>query len=222
LLGDSGMRPDHAAVLNDLLDQTRRLSSLTEGLLLLARADAGSIKTQPDEADLIPILERCIEDAEVLGSNQGIRIEPEFPPRLRALADPGRTEQILLNLLENAVKYNRQGGVIRVRAGERRDGVFVTVSNTGEPIPPERMPWIFDRFARGGRDESRAGHGLGLSIARELATAQGGDVRLLRSDAEGTEFELRLVSVNSKTTGNPLMPLMTPPPTPAALLRIPG
>lgn len=222
LLADHSMRPEQTAVLNDLLDQTRRLSSLTEGLLLLARADAGGIKTQPDEADLIPILERCIEDAEVLGSNQEIRIEREIPARLRALADPGRTEQILLNLLENAVKYNRHGGVIRVRAGERRDGVFISVSNTGDQIPLERMPWIFDRFARGGRDESRAGHGLGLSIARELAAAQGGDVRLIRSDVEGTEFELRLASVNSKATSNPLMPLMTPPPSPAALLRIPG
>ena len=222
LLADAGLRPEQAAVLDDLLDQTRRLSSLTEGLLLLARADAGGIKTQPDEADLIPILERCIEDAEVLGSNQEIRIEREFPARLRALADPGRTEQILLNLLENAVKYNRHGGTIRVCAGERRDGVFITVTNTGEQIPIERMPWIFDRFARGDRDESRAGHGLGLSIARELATAQGGDVRLLRSDVAGTEFELRLASVNSKTSGNPLSPLLTPAPSPAALLRIPG
>ena len=222
LLADAGLRPEQAAALNDLLDQTRRLSSLTEGLLLLARADAGGVKTQPDEVELVPILERCIEDAEVLGSNQKIRIETELPASLRALADPGRTEQILLNLLENAVKYNRPGGVIRVRAGERRDGVFITVSNTGEQIPIERMPWIFDRFARGGRDESRAGHGLGLSIARELAAAQGGDVRLLHSGVQGTEFELRLASVNSKTTGNPLMPLMTPPPSPAALLRIPG
>jgi len=222
LLADASLRPEQTAILDDLLDQTRRLSSLTEGLLLLARADAGGIKTQPDEADLIPILERCIEDAEVLGANQQIRIEREIPARLRALADSGRTEQILLNLLENAVKYNRQGGTIRVRAGERRDGIFISVSNTGDQIPIERMPWIFDRFARGNRDESRAGHGLGLSIARELANAQGGDVRLLRSDVEGTEFELRLASVNAKTSGNPLMPLMTPPPSPAALLRIPG
>ncbi len=222
LLADPAMRIEHAVVLDDLLDQTRRLSSLTEGLLLLARADAGGIKTQPGEVDIIPIVERCIEDAEVLGSNQQIQIQREFPPRLRALADPGRTEQILLNLLENAVKYNRHGGLIRVRAGDRRDGIFITVTNTGVPIPPQRMPWIFDRFARGDRDESRAGHGLGLSIARELATAQGGDVRLVRSDAEGTEFELRLVPPEGKTSDNPLIPLLTPPPTRVALMRNPG
>ncbi|MEO6739551.1 MAG: ATP-binding protein [Chthoniobacteraceae bacterium] len=217
LLADASLRPEQNAVLNDLLDQTRRLSSLTEGLLLLARADAGGIVAQPSEADLIPILDRCIEDAEVLGSNQQIRIERDLPPDLFALADPQRTEQILLNLLENAVKYNRQGGVIRVRAGERRDGIFIAVANSGQSIPPERMPWIFDRFSRGNRDESRAGHGLGLSIARELAAAQGGDVRLLHSDENMTEFELRLVPPGGKTSDNPLIPLLTPPPTRVAL-----
>lgn len=221
LLSDSNLRPDQVEVLQDLLDQTRRLSSLTEGLLLLARADAGGIQTQASDTDLLPIIDRCIEDAEVLGSDQGIRIERDLPQALRAIADPQRTEQILLNLLENAVKYNRHGGVIRVRAGERRDGVFIVIANSGVPIPPERMPWIFDRFARGDRDESRAGHGLGLSIARELATAQGGDVRLLRSDEKGTEFELRFMSPNAKGKGNPLSPLLTPAPSPA-LLRIPG
>lgn len=220
LLTDASLRPDQVAVLNDLLDQTRRLSSLTEGLLLLARADAGGIVAQPAETDLIPILDRCIEDAEVLGSNAQIRIERDLPPDLFALADPQRTEQILLNLLENAVKYNKQGGVIRVRGGERRDGVFITVANTGQAIPRERMPWIFDRFARGDRNEARAGHGLGLSIARELAAAQGGDVRLLHSDENITEFELRLVPPGGKTSDNPLIPLLTPPPTRVARPRI--
>ncbi len=215
LLADPTIRPDQAAVLNDVLDQTRRLSSLTEGLLLLARADSGGIKSYPDEADLIPILTRCIEDAEVLGSNLEIKIEQELPDCLPALAAPQQTEQILLNLLENAVKYNHHGGTIRVKAVERRDGVFITITNTGTPIPLDRMQWIFDRFARGDSDESRAGYGLGLSIARELAAAQGGDVRLVRSDADTTEFELRLAKPAAKTADNPLIPLLTPAPRPA-------
>jgi signal transduction histidine kinase len=83
------------------------------------------------------------------------------------------------------------------------------------------MPWIFDRFARGGRDESRAGHGLGLSIARELANAQGGDVRLVRSDSEATEFELRLQAAHSRREGGVERPLLAPPER-ADVLRIPG
>jgi signal transduction histidine kinase len=211
LLRDPNIRPEQVTALQDLLDQTRRLSSLTEGLLLLAKADAGRIETRPTEIDLIPIIERCIEDAEVLGSNHAVRIEREHPAFLSALADGQRTEQILLNLLENAVKYNRHGGVIRVIAGSRKDGVFITIANTGVPIPAHRAPWIFDRFSRGDRDESRAGHGLGLSIARELALAQGGDIRLLRSDADWTEFELRLATSADRKPDGRITPLLAPP-----------
>lgn len=214
LLRAPGLRPGQASALNDLLGQTRRLSSLADGLLLLAKADAGRIETDAGDNDIIPILESCIEDAEILAASQDIRFEKEFPQSLHAVADPHRIEQVLLNLLENAVKYNCKGGCIRVQAGSRKDGAFVTIANTGTPIPADRAPWIFDRFARGDRFESRAGHGLGLSIARELAAAQGGYLRLLRSDADWTEFEFRLRhSAASKRNGDSFS-LLTPPPRP--------
>jgi signal transduction histidine kinase len=214
LLRAPDLRPGQAAALNDLLDQTRRLTSLADGLLLLAQADAGRIETDTADDDIIPIIESCIEDAEILAASQNIRFEREFPASLHAVADPHRTEQVLLNLLENAVKYNCQGGCIRVRAGSRKDGVFVTIANTGTPIPPDRAPWIFDRFARGDRFESRAGHGLGLSIARELAAAQGGCVRLLRSDADWTEFEFRLRHPSASKRNGDSVSLLIPPPRP--------
>jgi signal transduction histidine kinase len=150
-----------------------------------------------------------------------IGLEMEIPETLPAVADPGRTEQVLLNLLDNAVKYNRRHGSIRLRAARRKDSVFVTVANTGNAIAPERVPCIFDRFARGETDESRSGHGLGLAIARELARAQGGDVRLLGSDAEWTEFELRLATPASQKPDGRVTPLLTPPPG-RALVGNPG
>jgi len=214
LLRDPNLRSDQAATLTDLLNQTRRLSSLSDGLLLLAKADAGRIETDLSDHDLIPIIESCVEDAEILAAREKVRIVRELPRELHAIADPHRTEQVLLNLLENAVKYNRNGGTIRVRAASRRDGVFITIANTGTPIAPDRVPWIFDRFARGDRFESRAGHGLGLSIARELATAQGGVVRLVRSENEWTEFELRLRHPTSRKSKGDTDPFLTPPPRP--------
>jgi signal transduction histidine kinase len=135
-----------------------------------------------------------MEDAEILAEPYGVRMERELPEQLRAMADAPRTEQALLNLLENAVKYNRQGGTITVTAGSDDEGAFIVVANTGVPIPGDKMPHIFNRFTRGETDESKTGHGLGLSISRELARAQGGELRLLRSDAELTEFELRFVA----------------------------
>lgn len=221
MLRDPELRPADAAALNDVLDQTRRLSSLAEGLLVLATADAGGIGAELNDTDIIPIIERCLEDAEILAAEQEVRILRDLPDRLYAVADLRRSEQVLLNLLENAIKYNRPGGIIQIRAGSRRDGVFITVANTGTPIPAARTSGIFNRFARGDQDESRTGHGLGLSIARELAAAQRGDVRLLRSDSAWTEFEFRLSPTSSRKPDGQIVPLMTPPAT-RALLRNPG
>jgi signal transduction histidine kinase len=195
LMKQRDMRPEHVAELSDLLQQTRRLTSLADGLLLLARADAGRLEVKAVETDLIPLIEGCTEDAEILAAPHGLRIERDLPVALSAFADAPRTEQILLNMLENAIKYNRPRGTITLTAGTDEEGVFVVVANTGPPIPGDKMPHIFNRFTRGETDESKSGHGLGLSIARELARAQGGELRLLRSDAELTEFELRLRAV---------------------------
>lgn len=193
LMKQKDLKPEHLSELADLLQQTRRLASLADGLLLLARADAGRLQVNNRRTDLIPVIEGCMEDAEILAEPHGLRILRELPGELTAMADAPRTEQILLNLLENAVKYNRAGGTITVTATTDADGVSVVVANTGEPIPGDKMAHIFNRFTRGETDESRTGHGLGLSIARELARAQGGELSLLRSDQEVTEFELRLL-----------------------------
>jgi signal transduction histidine kinase len=192
LMKQPGMTAENLAELSDLLQQTRRLSSLAEGLLLLARADAGHLGIKIQPTNLRPVLEACAEDAEVLASSQKIRIETDIPEELPALCDTARVEQVLLNLLENAVKYNCAGGFIKIYAGADERGVFVIVANSGKPVPGPKMSGIFDRFTRGETDETRSGHGLGLAIARELALAQNGELRLLRSDAEVTEFELRL------------------------------
>ncbi len=197
LMKQRGMSPENLAELSDLLQQTRRLSSLADGLLLLARADAGALGINIVPTDLRAVIEVCAEDAEVFAAPRRIRIETELPQELPTLCDAPRVEQILLNLLENAVKYNNDGGLIRIHAGSDDIGVFVIVANTGKPVPGPKMSGIFNRFTRGETDETRSGHGLGLAIARELAAAQNGELKLLRSDEEMTEFELRLPAAPS-------------------------
>ena len=192
VIRDPNMRPEHSQALTDLLQQTRRLSSLADALLLLARADAGKLQVKLAEVDLVPLIQGCVEDAEIIAAVHEISIEADLPDSLMAFADSVRTEQILLNLLENAVKYNEPGGTIRLRAEMHGLGTSITICNTGQPIPKAQIPRVFDRFSRGDANETRAGHGLGLALARELARAQGGGISLLRSDADWTEFELRL------------------------------
>jgi signal transduction histidine kinase len=96
------------------------------------------------------------------------------------------------NLVENAVKYNRHGGKILVSAEKHDHLVQICVAKNGPGIPPERAPHVFERFYRARGDEQTPGHGLGLSIARELARAHGGDLALARAQPDWTEFCLRL------------------------------
>ena len=207
---------EQVAGLNDLLQQTRRLSSLAEGLMLLARADAGALDIRSMETDIRYVVEGCCEDGELLAERRGVTMQFEAPETLLAVADPPRVEQVLLNLIENAVKYNYEGGMIFIRAFRYGKWARIVVSNTGNPIPEDRQPYIFDRFSRGDGNEDIAGHGLGLAIARELAVAMDGDLSVLRSDAEWTEFEFILPAVRG--AGAPqkkrTMPLnfLAPPP----------
>jgi signal transduction histidine kinase len=111
------------------------------------------------------------------------------PPVLHVNGDPRYTLLIVQNLLENARKYGRRGEAIRVEAQEGNGLVSLIVANRGEPIPRESWEHIFERFHRGRVGENIPGHGLGLNLARELARLHGGDLRLVRSDSEWTEFQ---------------------------------
>jgi signal transduction histidine kinase len=179
--------------------QTRRLTALVEDLLLLAQADAGRLKLQPMSMDLIPCIDVLADDMDALGDDKNVRIERDTPSQLVANADPRRVKIVLQNLGENAVKYNKQGGRIRISAETDAEWAIVTVGNTGAPIPEADRARIFERFSRGAGENIR-GHGLGLNIARELARAHGGDLTLRRSDDDWTEFQLRLPAANGSGT----------------------
>jgi signal transduction histidine kinase len=182
-------------MIDDLLRQTRRLTALVEDLLLLAQVDAGRLRLEPRDLDLIPCIDVLADDLDAQGDEQHLTIERETPDHLIAKADARRVKIILQNLGENAVKYNRPGGRIRVRGKLDNQWALVRVANTGKPIADTDRTRMFERFSRGA-GENIKGYGLGLNIARELARAHGGDLTLRRSDEDWTEFELRLPAGN--------------------------
>ncbi len=175
-----------------LLHQTHQLTSLTENLLMLARADAGRLELQRVKFDLRELLDGMLDDARALAEPHEITVEAEVPASLPIAGDRTFISIVLQNLLDNAVKYNVAGGSICIRAKIMNGDAEVTIANNGDPIPLERVPHIFERFYRARGDQRTSGHGLGLSLSRELATAHGGTLSLLRSDSEWTEFRLRL------------------------------
>jgi signal transduction histidine kinase len=180
-----------------LIAQTSRLSSLIDDLLLLSRMDAGRLEIQLGVFDLVRLVEGVIDDQSVRPDPFGLQVKVDLPPRLPVQGDARYVTLVIENLLENAVKYNRPGGVIRLRAARRDRWVELAVGNTArQPIPLADQPRIFDRFSRGGAGEDIPGYGLGLNLARELARLHGGELELLRSDEEWTEFLVRLVAAD--------------------------
>lgn len=171
-----------------LLHQVHQLTSIAENLLLLARADAGRLELHREQFDLSEVLDGACDDARAMADGEGLRVEANLPGQLLVVADRRAVSLIVQNLLENAIKYNEPDGCVCIEARAADGKAELTVKNNGEPIPPERAPHIFERFYRARSDGRITGQGLGLSVACELAKAHGGDLVLVRSDADWTEF----------------------------------
>jgi signal transduction histidine kinase len=178
-----------------LLGRIHHLSSVVDNLLLLSRADAGRLELSKAEFDLGEMLEGVLDDALALAEPLDLKVEADVPKHLLLKADRTFVAIIAQNLVENAVKYNTPGGRLRVEARAVNGTVEIIVGNTGDGIPKDRSGQVFERFYRVRGGERVPGHGLGLSTARELARAHGGDVELVRSDGSWTEMRLRLPQV---------------------------
>jgi signal transduction histidine kinase len=195
ILADVNCSESTQARAEGLLHRIHHLSSVVENLLLLCRADAGRVELSKAEFELGEVLEGVLDDALTLAEPLDLTVEANIPKHLLLKADPIFVGIIAQNLVENAVKYNTPGGRIRLEARAVNGDVEVTIGNTGDGIPKERAGLLFERFYRVRGGARVPGHGLGLSIARELARAHGGDVELVRSDSSWTEMRVRLPQV---------------------------
>jgi signal transduction histidine kinase len=189
LLGREDFPPDVYEELSSLLHQTRRLTSVIDDLLILSRMDAGHLKIESQPVNLVRLIEEWLEDLAALPDAYEVAVEKDLPRHLYVAGEKRYTSLIVQNVLENARKYNRPGGRIRVLARQDNSEVMLRIGNTGRSIAPSAQEHIFERFYHDS-EASVAGHGLGLNLARELARLHGGDLRLVRSENDWTEFEL--------------------------------
>ncbi len=186
-------------------EQSARLTHIVGEMFTLARADAG--RRPPVEHQdfyLDELVAQVARAAGIVAERKSITVQ--LAPTTEALyrGDENLLRQMLFNLLDNAIKYTPEGGRINIELARKNDTHLITVADTGVGIPEEAQPHIFERFYRADQARSRAesngngsGAGLGLSIARWVAEAHSGTIKLERSDPSGSTFVVRLPSKQS-------------------------
>jgi len=176
-------------VLATIEAETRRLNRLLSDLTLLAQADAGvKLEMKPIELDSLLL---DVYRYACLASNK-VEVTLAHEDRALVMGDPDRLKQLLINLVDNALKYTPPGGKVTLALYNEGEWVRVDVSDTGMGIPKEELPHIFERFYRGKKARSKRGTGLGLSIARWIAEAHGGHITVESEEGKGTTFSLWL------------------------------
>lgn len=189
-------RPDPTGeqqeLLAGLLEQTQRLKSIIQGLLLLSRSDAGRLSIEHGSIDLGSLITALGEDVDFLLEDSGISYNSVLPTGISCRGDAKLLRLAVFNLLQNAIRYNIEHGTIQCILRPEEDHAVIEISNTGAGIPDHEREHIFERFYRGARHRSVRGQGLGLSLARVIAEAHGGSLELARSDERMTLFRLRL------------------------------
>jgi signal transduction histidine kinase len=198
----SSIRAYLEAMRDGLMDtNTKSLDSLYEDIILLSRliddlqtlslADAGQLSLVYQPEDISHIVNSVAESVQPKAVAKRINLTVNFPERLPPTkVDAQRLSQILHNLLDNAIRHTPSGGSVLVNIVETDKSIKVTVSDTGEGIPPEDLPHMFERFYRVDKSRSKAtgGSGLGLTIARRLVEAHGGKIEVRSKLGEGSEF----------------------------------
>jgi PAS domain S-box-containing protein len=152
---------------------------IVEDLLDSARIIAGKLRIEPGPVDLVPVLEAALDTARSAAQAKGVTLAADFGPLPeQVLGDPTRLQQIVWNLLANAVKFTPEGGRVELRMGGDADNVRITVSDTGKGIEPEFLPFVFDHFRQADPSSARrhGGLGLGLSLVKHLVELHGGTI----------------------------------------------
>jgi heavy metal sensor kinase len=179
-------------------EQARRLTRIVEDMFILARADAGRYPLRKTKFYLDEMIEETARTASVLASSKQVAIDIVNSSEAFFYGDEDLLRQMVLNLLDNAIKHTPPSGAVRLRVNRRKREYLIEVSDTGAGIPAEAQPRIFERFYRGDKARSRSegvngsGAGLGLAIARWIAEAHEGSLELVRSDEIGTTFLVTL------------------------------
>lgn len=187
---------DYLESLGILHEETSRLIKIVEDLFTLTRADSGQYPLSPRDVYLEEVVADCAHSARTLAREKNIELSVDASSECLVHGDPALLRRMILNLLDNAIKYTAEGGRVEIACHANNPAFEVHITDTGPGIPPELHSRIFERFFRADPARSRSGReggaGLGLSIALWIAQAHHGRLELVRSDATGSHFAVYL------------------------------
>lgn len=188
------VKPD-AATIRSLEEETTLLSRLVDDLQDLSLAEAGKLKLVCQAEDVAELVNRTVAAMQAQATAKEVSLSTDLPQGLPLVnIDAHRISQVLRNLLENALAHTAKGDVINVVAAQQGNWIELSVADTGEGIPPDELPNIFERFYRVDKSRTRAtgGSGLGLTIAKHLVESHGGKIEAQGKSGEGSRFSFTL------------------------------
>lgn len=188
-------QPENVEV-RDIVGETDRLSMLVDTLLAVARDDEGA-RASYTPVDLIDVVETAVASFQPLAGEHGLELTYATPDQLMVTGDRDQLRQVLVILLDNAVRYTPTGGRIHVQARPDGKDAVLTVHDTGIGIPEQALERVFERFYRGdeARNRQSGGAGLGLAIARDLVTRHAGRISVTSTEGAGTTFTINIPRV---------------------------
>jgi len=200
--------PKYREALGQVLEEATRMTGLIESLMTLARVDSGADTLNFVTLDITMLVREACRRSDPLAQAKGIQLDRTLPAPVFVNADANALQRLFLILIDNAVKYTVTGGRIRVEIESKGDHVIVSVRDTGIGIPAEDRALIFDRFYRVDKARSReaGGAGLGLSIAKWIADAHHGSIRVESTPGEGSTFWFEMTRQPTTTSRVPQDP----------------
>lgn len=182
------LSPDQLEYLTAVVEGSDRLVNLVNNLLDIARFEAGKLPMEFGSGNLAALVRDLGRDFRTLAGRHGIEVRFEIPERCQAVFDVEQIQRVLVNLVGNAVKFTPPGGQITLRVSEDDQLAQVLVADTGKGIPAERISELFNEFTQVGREDSRKGAGLGLSICRRIIQAHQGRIWAESQPGQGSRF----------------------------------
>ena len=184
---------EYRDILESNLDEINKISRILESLLALARFDSDAVTLNKEATDISVMIKEILSDIEILALQKNIEITVmSFAGDNIVNIDRERMRRVFYNIFDNAIKYSNENGKIEVDIKRLGEEVLIKISDTGQGISEEDIPYIFDRFYRADKARCSEGFGLGLSIAKSIVKAHGGNIEVRSRIDEGSTFTISL------------------------------